>query len=130
MLTRNFSLNRIQRSLFDNLWSFYTRCYLVWRLSLFSLLVSFLFDSILWSFAQNRAGPKVDLSREKAHAYNQKTYAFWKHSGSLLDQNLAKSRRFYESWLWSLRWRQYCILWRMQNSRVRWRNIENLMSLR
>ena len=38
---------------------------LIWGQCLFNLLVSLLINRKLWSFSQNRSGPKVDLSRAK-----------------------------------------------------------------
>ena len=38
---------------------------LIWDQCLFNLLVSLLINRKLWSFCQNRSGPKVDLSRAK-----------------------------------------------------------------
>ena len=53
-----------------------------------------------------------------------KSICFLETEWFILDQNLVWPRRCYESWHWSLRRLQYCKLWRIQNSRVRWRNIK------
>ena len=46
----------------------------IWPWRLFKLLVSLLIDAVLWSFDQNRSGPKVDVSGSKKHVLRAKKH--------------------------------------------------------
>ena len=88
-------------------------------------MVSLLINVILWSFGQNRSGPKVDLSVEKKHMFRTKKHIlfgsrvvhFWTRIWSGRGDDMRVGCEVWDDCNTANRW------W-MQNSRVRWRNIK------